>query len=181
MGMKFRSWSYRSAEEVINSKLQVRKEIEEIIRAINFEDVVKVSESKSKSKSGKIPVRGALNEFFKNEFLKRDWEGRQGVRVFDEKDAPKTKVDFLKDRVAVEVAFVHADFLGNDLLKFQMMSYSLLNKIDVGVYIVITKELAQKYDNVNFEGSIEFDKVTKYLPAYKSSIQVPIFVIGLEG
>ncbi len=139
--MKFRSWPYRLAEEVINSKLPIRKEIEEIIRAINFEDVVKVSESKSKSKSGKIPVRGALNEFFKNEFLKRGWEGHHGVRVFDEKEGPKTKVDFLKDRVAVEVAFVHADFLGNDFLKFQMMSYSLLDKIDVGVYIVITKEL----------------------------------------
>ncbi|MFH1821111.1 MAG: BglII/BstYI family type II restriction endonuclease [Methanobacteriota archaeon] len=177
--MRFRSWSYRFAEEVLNGKMPIKKEIEEVIYSINFEDVVS-SSRKGASKSGKIPIRTALNKFFEEEFLKRGWKGGHGgVAVFDEKLAPKTKVDFLKDRIAIEVAFVHSDFLGNDLLKFQMMSYSHLNKIDVGVYIVATKELIQN-PRVNFEGSIDFEKVRKYLPEYRSSIQVPIFVIGLE-
>lgn len=42
-------------------------------------------------------------------------------------------MDFLKERVGVEVAFVHRSYLGMDLLKFQVASYSALDKIDVGV------------------------------------------------
>jgi len=178
--VRFRSWPYRFAEQVLNSKLHIKNEIEDIIQSIDWKDVIEASRKKGESKSGKISVRGTLNEFFEKEFLKRGWEGGGGgVSVFGDKEAPRAKVDFLKDRVAVEIAFVHADFLGNDLLKFQMMSYSHLDKIDVGVYIVVTNELARD-STVNFEGSIDFDKVKKYLPEYRSSIQVPIFVIGLE-
>lgn len=178
--MRFRSYSYRFAEEVLNGKMPIKKEIENIIQSIDWKDVIEDSKKKSKSKSGKINVRGTLNKFFEEEFLKRGWRGGLGgVPVFGNKESPRTKVDFLKERVAVEVAFVHADFLGNDLLKFQMMSYSHLDKIDVGVYIVVTNELARD-SIVNFEGSIDFDKVKKYLPEYRSSVQVPIFVIGLE-
>ncbi len=39
-----------------------------------------------------------------------------------------------KDRVGVEVEFGHSSFIGIDLLKFRAVSYSGLNKIDVGVY-----------------------------------------------
>jgi hypothetical protein len=45
-------------------------------------------------------------------------------------------MDFLKERIGIEVGFGHASFLGIDLLKFQVGSYSGLDKIDVGVYIV---------------------------------------------
>lgn len=139
------------------------------------------SKSGKRSKSGKVLIRGSLNKFFEEEFLRKGWRGgRGGVRVFDTENGPETKVDFLKGRVAVEVAFTHADFLGNDLLKFQMMSYAHLNMIDIGVYIVVTKELVQNHPDVNFEGSIGFDKVVKYLPEYRSAIQVPIYVLGLE-
>ena len=95
-------------------------------------------------------------------------------------EGPDTKVDFMKGRIAVEVAFSHSDFLANDMLKFQMLSYAHLDKIDVGVHVVITKELMENYPNVNFEGSVDFDKVKRYLPEYRSAIQVPIVVIGLE-
>jgi hypothetical protein len=44
-----------------------------------------------------------------------------------------SKMDFLKDRVGIEVGFGHASFMGIDLLKFQVSSYSALNQIDVGI------------------------------------------------
>ena len=34
--------------------------------------------------------------------------------------------------------------------------------------------------NQNWEGSLTFEKVAKYLPHFKSAIQVPIFVLGIE-
>ena len=103
--------------------------------------------------------------------------------VFDEPKDPSAKMDFLKQRVGVEVEFGHASFIGIDLLKFQVASYSGLDKIDVGVYIVTTKNFQKKMKDKysqNWEGSLSFEKVTRYLPHFKSAIQVPIYVIGID-
>jgi len=62
------------------------------------------------------------------------------------------------------------------MLKFQMLSYSFLDRIDVGVYIVVIKD----YFKEKIEGSIKFERVVKYLPYFRSAIQVPIYVYGLE-
>jgi hypothetical protein len=93
------------------------------------------------------------------------------------------KMDFLKDRVGIEVGFGHGSFIGIDLLKFQVASYSGLDKIDLGVYVVTTlnfqKQMKQRYSQ-NWKGSLTFEKVVKYLPHFKSAIQVPIYVIGID-
>ena len=92
-------------------------------------------------------------------------------------------MDFLKERIGVEVGFGHPSFIGIDLLKFQISSYSGLDRIDVGVYIVTTKgfqkqiksEFGQKWGN-----SLNYEKVVRYLPHFKSAIQVPVYVIGID-
>jgi hypothetical protein len=53
-----------------------------------------------------------------------------------------------------------------------------LRPIDVGVYVVATKAL-HKATGKAFDGSVMFEKVERYLPHFKSAIQVPIWVIGL--
>ena len=94
-----------------------------------------------------------------------------------------SKFDFIKERMAMEVQFGHASFIGIDLLKFQMASYSNLDFIDFGIYITATKAM-QKYlktkYNRNWDGSLNYEKVVKYLPYFKSAIQVPIYVIGID-
>ena len=92
-------------------------------------------------------------------------------------------MDFLKERIDIEVGFGHSSFIGIDLLKFQVASYSGLNKIDVGVYIVTTKNfqkrMKQKHKK-NWEGSLSFEKVVRYLPHFKSAIQLPIYALGID-
>ena len=91
-------------------------------------------------------------------------------------------------RVGVEVQFGHPSFIGIDLLKFQIASYSNLDEIDLGVYIVATnhfiKEMPARFGKVNpeikWKGSLPYEKVIKYLPHVKSAIQVPVFVIGID-
>ncbi|KXB01671.1 restriction endonuclease [candidate division MSBL1 archaeon SCGC-AAA261F17] len=165
--MRFRSWSYRFAEEVMNSKFSLKQEIEEIIRAVDL-DLSELS-------------RPRLNKEFEKEFLERDWE--KEPQVFEGPADPQAKIDFLKDRVGVEVAFTHSSFIGIDLLKFQTLSYSYLDRIDVGVYIMVTKDyrrkLIKEYDQP-WSGSLTYEKVQDYLPHFRSAIQVPIWIIGLE-
>ncbi len=102
---------------------------------------------------------------------------------FNENQDPSAKFDFLKERIGVEVGFTHSSFIGIDLLKFQVASYSSLDKIDVGVYIVTTRQFQKRMKkefNQNWEGSLTFEKIKRYLPHFKSAIQVPIYVIGLD-
>jgi hypothetical protein len=78
-----------------------------------------------------------FNIILENLFRERDWKIQPPV--FDEPGDPSARMDFLKERVGVEVEFGHSSFMGIDLLKFQVASYSGLDKIDVGIYIVTTK------------------------------------------
>ena len=125
--------------------------------------------------------RPRFNEVPKDLFTEKGWQSQPSV--FDEADDPSAKMDFLKDRIGIEVGFGHVSFLGIDLLKFQVASYSGLDKIDVGVYIVTTRSFQKRMKadyNQNWEGSLTFEKVFRYLRHFKSAVQVPIYVIGID-
>lgn len=53
-------------------------------------------------------------------------------------------MDFLNDRVGVEVGFGYPPFIGIDLLKLQVASYSGLDKIEVGIYVMTTQAFSEK-------------------------------------
>lgn len=165
--LRLQTFSYRFAEQVLNSNLTIRREIEDTLLDPSI-DVTALS-------------RPTFNAVLRDRFIAKGWEHQPAV--FDEPGDPSAKMDFLKSRVGIEVGFGHRSFIGIDLLKFQVASYSSLNKIDVGVYVVTTKacqsrlteECKQKWD-----GSLSFEQVTRYLPYFKSAIQVPILVLGID-
>ena len=165
--LRLQRFSYRFAEQVLNSKLVLKQEIEDLLS----EEIPNVS----------ILSRPAFNKLLDDRFKSRGWTRQPPV--FHEPDDPGAKMDFLKERIGVEVGFGHASFLGMDLLKFQVSSYSALDKIDVGVYVVTTSEFQRKMKlecNQNWEGSLTFEKVVRYLPHFKSAIQVPIYLLGID-
>ena len=164
--LRLERFSYRFAEQVLNSKLALKQEIEKIITAPDI-DVSSLSRPK-------------FNEILEERFVKRGWESQPSV--FDEPKDPAAKMDFLKNRIGIEVGFGHSSFIGIDLLKFQVASYSGLDKIDVGIYIVTTRSFQKTMSKVygkNWAGSLSFEKVVRYLPHFKSAIQLPIYVLGI--
>ena len=167
MKLRLQTYSYRFAEQVLNSKLAIKQEIESILTDPQI-DLVSLS-------------RPTFNLVLKDLFISKGWENQPSV--FDEPGDPAAKMDFLKERVGIEVGFGHASFIGIDLLKFQVSSYSSLDRIDVGIYVVTTtnfQKLMSKNYHQNWEGSLTYGKVIKYLPHFKSAIQVPIYVIGID-
>ena len=166
MSVQLKNYSFRFAEQVFNSRLSLKEEINSLL--------LKACEDLT------VLGRPDFNRILKNLFIEKGWISQPRVSP-DMNDY--SKFDFMKERVAVEVQFGHASFLGIDLLKFQMASYSNLNLIDFGVYITTTKAM-QKYlklnYNRNWDGSLNYEKVVKYLPYFKSAIQVPIYVIGID-
>ena len=145
---------------MLNSKLAIKEEIDAILTDQST-DLSSLS-------------RPNLNELLDDRFVRYGW--RRQPAVFDEPSDPSAKMDFLKDRTGIEVGFGHASFMGIDLLKFQVSSYSGLDNIDVGVYIVTTRafqRLMKKQYGHTWEGSLTFEKVCRYLPHFKSAIQLP--------
>jgi len=116
----------------------------------------------------------------KEEFTSKGWEAEPNV--FDKLDDSSAKMDFLKERVGIEVGFGHPSFIGIDLLKFQVSSYSSLDNIDIGVYIVTTKNFQKEMIKLGnkWSSSLNYEKVIRYLPHFKSAIQVPIYVLGID-
>ncbi len=167
MSVRLKKFSYRYAEEVFNSKLGIKNEIEDIIY--------------DSTKNLSILSRPEFNRVLEREFKKREWHCQP--QVFGNEDDAYARFDFMKDRIGVEVQFGHSSFIGIDLLKFQVASYSGLDSIDFGIYITTTKAF-QKYlkeaYNLTWEGSLTFEKVVRYLPHIRSAIQVPIYVIGID-
>ena len=164
---RLQRFSFRFAEQVLNSKLALKEEIENVLLEI-------VSDPTNLSRPG-------FNELLKNRFVAKGWMSQPAV--FDDPHDPGAKMDFLKERIGIEVGFGHASFIGIDLLKFQVASYSALDKIDVGVYVVTTgkfQRLMKRECCQNWEGSLTFEKVKRYLPHFKSAIQVPIWVVGID-
>src|SRR5690242_16131147 len=151
---RLQNFSFRFAEQVLNSKLSLKREIEETLQA-------EIPETSVLSRPG-------FNRLLDTKFVALGWQRQPPV--FDEPGDPGAKLDFLKERVGIEVGFGHASFLGIDLLKFQVASYSGLNKIDVGVYISTTSDFQRRMKSEfgqNWEGSLTFEKICRYLPHFK--------------
>jgi hypothetical protein len=172
MSVRLEHYSYRFAEQVINSRLSIKNELERII----FDSTTDLS----------LLSRPVFNKVLEDHFVEKGWASQPDV--FDKDTDAYARFDFLKDRVGVEVQFGHPSFVGIDLLKFQIASYSNLDAIDLGVYIVATsnfiKEMPRRFSDINpdikWNGSLPYEKVIKYLPHVKSAIQVPIYVIGID-
>lgn|ERR1035438_775741 len=165
--LRLQRFSFRFAEQVLNSKFSLKEEIEHVILE-TIPDIPVLS-------------RPAFNKLLQDRFVAHEWTSQP--TVFDDPGDPGAKMDFLKERIGIEVGFGHASFIGIDLLKFQVSSYSALDKIDVRVYVVTTIKF-QKFMKSecaqNWEGSLTFEKVKRYLPHFKSAIQVPISVWGID-
>jgi restriction endonuclease BglII len=165
--LRLQKFSFRFADQVLNSKLSLKEEIDSVLLD-TIPDLTTLS-------------RPNFNRLLQARFIKQGWISQPAV--FDDPSDPGAKMDFLKERVGIEVGFGHASFIGIDLLKFQVASYSALDKIDVGIYVVTTSKFQRfmkSQCSQNWEGSLTYEKVRRYLPHFKSAIQVPISVIGID-
>jgi hypothetical protein len=107
--LRLRRFSYRFAEQVLNSKLALKQEIETILTDSSI-DISSLS-------------RPTFNAILEEKFVNQGWQSQPPV--FNEPKDPSAKMDFLKERIGIEVGFGHSSFIGIDLLKFQVASYSV--------------------------------------------------------
>jgi hypothetical protein len=177
-------YNHRFAEEILNTRFGgIINEINDIIATVDMNYL----NTEWRKDSG-LPVNEylstgnpILNKELKKGFKDKNWKDE--VLIFPDNKS-REKMDFMKEKVGIEVQFGHQTFLFEDLLKFQSCSYFGREKelIDVGIYITATKNLQKNLEKlgIKWSGSLSYEKVIKTLPLFKSSIQVPIYVMGID-
>ena len=106
--LRLQKFSYRFAEQVLNSKLALKEVIERTLT----EEIADFG----------LLSRPGFNKLLDERFVTKGWTRQPAV--FQDAEELGAKMDFLKERIGIEVGFGHASFLGIDLLKFQVSSYS---------------------------------------------------------
>ena len=149
----------------MNGKLAIKQEIEETLTHHSIQ----------------IPTlsRPEFNKVLRDKFVVKGREDQPDV--FQEEDEPAARMDLLSERVGIEVG--HANLIGIDLLKFQVFSSSAVDQIDIGIYVTTAKSFRKNMRTEfaqNWDGSLSFEKVVRYLPQFKSAIQVPIYVLIID-
>ena len=92
MRINLQKYSFRFAEEVLNSKLTLKQEIEDILLDPSIEPP--------------SLNRPHFNKILENLFIQKGWETQP--KLFDENQDPSAKFDFLKERIGVEVGFTNS-------------------------------------------------------------------------
>ena len=189
-------------EHLLVHKKNLITEIEEAIRDIDANQFTKVS--KAKPSFGKVFYdQKAINKEFEKKLFPLDWKSvkttyyvtgdiataREIASVRDREEQKRiiesrgfvaystnNQVDFVKDRVALEVQFGKYFSVAYDLHVKHTFFY-LRNDIDVGIEIIPTKAMCLKMDT----GVAWFEnEVANVIREGRSNPTVPIVMLGIE-
>ena len=127
-------------------------------------------------------IRRNLTDSFQRVFESRNWKMDTNLHF---EPARKRTLHYYKDRILVQVSWRHYNFIGTELLKFQVEFQK--KRIDAGVFICITENLSKRFKELykasrkknTFEGSITMEKVIQYLQNVSQVITVPLAIMGL--
>ncbi|HEC87672.1 MAG TPA: BstYI [Thermoplasmatales archaeon] len=117
---------------------KIDREIDEVIKSVDIKLKTKISKEKTK-KGKELFSPKEMNEKFRKGFTKRGFKELKDpyfISSYDDKKEIRVfkQIDFVKDRVLVEVQFGKYAFMFYDLAKFQYFYNK--EKADVGVEIV---------------------------------------------
>ncbi len=127
-------------------------------------------------------IRRDLSNQFMTVFEEHGWIGETNLYF---EPARRRTLHYSKNRIHALVSWRHYNMIGTELLKLQ--TDFVENRIDAGVYICITNELAEMINEISvradstnpFDGSITMEKVSEYLQCVSKTITVPLAVMGL--
>ncbi len=182
-------YSFNDGQGIVQEKYpHLLAQIESIIRGVNAQ-ACKVKESKEKTMLGQMlfsPV--ALNEQFTSGFEGLDWR-KQRVRCaysdahYEEHYRPHRRLrpgfremDFLKDKLGVEVQFGKYSFMVYNVAA-KMTIFHNLGYIDTGVEIVPVKQFAEEMSSgVSYFEQFVWDLEQRG----HADIDIPVLIVGID-
>lgn len=165
MKLRLKKQSYRLAEQLLHPS--ILEDLESLLIHSSI-DVQYLS-------------RPNFNDLLREIFKNGGWENYPSV--FNQIINPFAKIEYIKDNVGLEVGFRHTSLIGYNLIKFQISPSYNSDQIDVGIYLVTTqnfqKQIKKSYGQ-NWAGAMTFEKADRYLRHFKSTLQMPIYLVGID-
>lgn len=151
--MKYSEYDFKYAKLILHD-MEMRKEIEDIIKNANFRIGRNVKPTPAK----------ILTKLF----IEKKWQPEYSVS----KKSKYLRFDLFKNKVAIEIQFADPSDCYNCYLKF-LLAYNA-ERIDVGVIIVYDKSVKGK-------NLPKLEKVKSDLEIFRRILSCPIWVIGLKA
>ena len=121
-----------------------------------------------------------MNALIENDLAGRGWQRQP--RLFDDPELRRWKMDFLRDRVGIEVSFNHAEAIAWQFTRLNIAGESERVKpgcrIDVGVVITATDSLKSWSRMDSAVGT--FDASRAWLREMRPILPIPILLLGLR-
>ena len=181
-------YSFANGENFVTRNYpQLLQEIEEAIKSVDAAKCC-TKESKEKTMLGKMLYSpAALNEEFKNYLYPRGWKHVKencnyspnyyvnGYRPAEKKVYPFRDMDFVKDKLGVEIQFGKYSFMVYNVCA-KMTIFRNFGHIETGIEIVPIKELAEQMSTgVSYFGQFVWDLEQRGV----SNIDVPTLIMGI--
>jgi hypothetical protein len=181
--MRFTPFNFRHGQEILELRPGWR-ELEEVIASIERQEIVAIH--RSFQESGKrVPAGGqtAINAVFRSKLVPMGWVPEPRLFTSGEQDLRRWKMDFIKERIGVEVSFNHAEAVPWTFTRLNIAGESERvvpeHVIDVGVAIFATESLKRWAKMDSAVGTFELARV--WLNMMKPIMPIPILMVGLEA
>ncbi|MGB8344797.1 MAG: BglII/BstYI family type II restriction endonuclease [Ktedonobacteraceae bacterium] len=185
-------YSFNNGKEVITQ--QHRPQLDEVLQVIEAVDAefCKTKVSREKTMPDKVLYSPpALNEAFKEQFAPRGWKNFKVIAEYSKdyyvpgymppsrkgrEQAPYRDMDFVKDKLGVEVQFGKYSFMVYNVCA-KMTIFANLDVIDCGIEIVPVKGLAEEMSTgVSYFEQFVWDLEHRGV----SNIDIPVLIIGID-
>ncbi|PSL36231.1 restriction endonuclease BglII [Planomicrobium soli] len=155
-------------------------EIEEIIKSITEEDIIKIHTLSYQHRNKSIS--SALNVLFKERFILKGWASESYIFNDSKYINRAWRLDFAKENVSLEVGFNHSGTIAWNLMKPVIASE--LNHVQkaiqtkIGIIISATQELKMAG---GFDSAIgTYEQYIDHLNPLRVQLTTPLVIIGLR-
>ena len=185
--MKHTLYYHRHADQIVKSDSKFKDDYNELIAVIDSisdNDLIEAFNIRKTERPNIKSLSEPINHLLKDRLTSKDWISESPI-FYDKvyRTNKKWRLDFVKNNIALEVAFNHGEAIAHNIMKPVLSSE--LNHVQkdlqtgMGVIICATNDLKKAG---NFDGAVgSFEKFIEYFKPYQNLLPTSIVLIGLNS
>lgn len=185
--MKHTLYYHRHADQIVKNDSRFKDDYIELINVINSitdEDLINAFNNRKEERKNIKSLSEPINYLLKERLIEKGWISESPI-FYDKayRTNRKWRLDFVKNNIALEVAFNHGEAIAHNIMKPVLSSE--LNHVQkdiqtgLGVIICATDDLKVVG---NFDSAVgSFEKFIEYFRPYQNLIPTSIILIGLDA
>ena len=185
--MKHTLYYHRHADQIVKSDLKFKDDYNELIAVIDSisdNDLIEAFNMRKTERPNIKSLSEPINHILKERLTLKGWIPESPI-FYDKvyRTLKKWRLDFVKNNIALEVAFNHGEAIAHNIMKPVLSSE--LNHVEkdiqtgMGVIICATNDLKKAG---NFDGAVgSFEKFIEYFKPYQNLLPTSIVLIGLNS